>query len=109
MSSFPEFDEEDEDDDGNRSGRARQAKYRYRWPEEVHDEVLARLLALNSDPTRQRNRLNLYRVQGFAMAKPQKRGKVNKTSEREPASVLRIQLWTQKQHPRKFVISWSKR
>jgi hypothetical protein len=45
---FPEFDE-DEDDDDSGSGRAKQKKYRYRWPEEIHDEVLARLLALNRE------------------------------------------------------------
>jgi hypothetical protein len=43
---FPEFDE-DEDDDDSGSGRAKQKKYRYRWPETIHDDVLARLLALN--------------------------------------------------------------
>jgi hypothetical protein len=41
---FPEFDDEDEEDE---SGRPRKKKYRYRWPEEIHDEVLARLLDLN--------------------------------------------------------------
>jgi hypothetical protein len=43
---FPEF-EEDEDSDASDSGRPRPKKYRYRWPDDVHDEVLARLLALN--------------------------------------------------------------
>ena len=41
---FPEFDEEDEEGEGERPKRK---KYRYRWPEEIHDEVLARLLDLN--------------------------------------------------------------
>jgi hypothetical protein len=45
---FPEFDEEDADD-SSRPARGRQAKFRYRWPEEIHDEVLARLLALNRE------------------------------------------------------------
>ena len=54
---FPEFDEEDEDD-SSRPGRTRQAKYRYRWPEEIHDEVLAELLALNRERA-QLTRLNL--------------------------------------------------
>ncbi|MGA2738554.1 MAG: DNA methyltransferase [Bryobacteraceae bacterium] len=44
---FPEFDDE-EDDDGEAS-RPRQKRYRYRWPDEIHDEVLARLLALNRE------------------------------------------------------------
>jgi hypothetical protein len=41
---FPEFDDEDEEDEG---GRPKKKKYRYRWPDEIHDEVLARLLDLN--------------------------------------------------------------
>jgi hypothetical protein len=44
---FPEFDDDDEDDEGGRPNRQKQKKYRYRWPDEIHDEVLARLLALN--------------------------------------------------------------
>jgi len=42
---YSEFDDEDDDDE---SGRPRKKKYRYRWPDDVHDEVLARLLDLNS-------------------------------------------------------------
>ena len=41
---FPEFDEEEEEDEG---GRPKKKKYRYRWPDDIHDEVLARLLDLN--------------------------------------------------------------
>lgn len=41
---FPEFDGEEDEDE---SGRPKRKKYRYRWPDEVHDEVLARLLDLN--------------------------------------------------------------
>ena len=41
---IPEFeDAEDEDDEG----RPVRKKYRYRWPDETRDEVLARLLELN--------------------------------------------------------------
>jgi hypothetical protein len=40
---FPEFDEEEVDD----SGRPKKKKYRYRWPDDTRDEVLARLLDLN--------------------------------------------------------------
>lgn len=40
--------EEDEDDEAEAtSGRRKKKPYRYRWPAEVHDEVLARLLDLN--------------------------------------------------------------
>jgi hypothetical protein len=41
---FPEFDDEEEEDEG---GRPKKKKYRYRWPEDIHDEVLASLLDLN--------------------------------------------------------------
>jgi hypothetical protein len=81
---FPEFDVPDDEPEtsGSRSNR-RQPRYRYRWPDEFHDEVLARLLALNAeraalqDPTSGAGRA----------AKPSvpKRGKVEETSEREPA------------------------
>ena len=42
---FPEFD--DEEDDETETTRPKSKRYRYRWPDEVHDEVLARLLTLN--------------------------------------------------------------
>lgn len=41
---FSEFDDEEEEDEG---GRPKKKKYRFRWPEEIHDDVLARLLDLN--------------------------------------------------------------
>lgn len=44
---FPEF--EDDEEDESESQRPRTKKYRYRWPDEIHDEVLARLLALNQE------------------------------------------------------------
>jgi len=46
---FPEFDDEEQEDDDSRPGRGRRKKFRYRWPDQIHDEVLARLLALNRD------------------------------------------------------------
>jgi hypothetical protein len=41
---IPQFEDED---DGDENGRQRNKKYRYRWPDEIRDEVLARLLDLN--------------------------------------------------------------
>ncbi|MHC5595913.1 MAG: Eco57I restriction-modification methylase domain-containing protein, partial [Nostoc sp.] len=41
------LDYEDEEDDENTSKRQKKKPWRYRWPEEIHDEVLARLLELN--------------------------------------------------------------
>jgi hypothetical protein len=37
----------EEDDDEEESGRRRKKPWRYRWPDEIRDEVLARLLELN--------------------------------------------------------------
>jgi hypothetical protein len=52
--SQPEFEEDDEPDEPE-SGRAPKKKYRYRWPDEIHDEVLARLLALNQQRAAEQN------------------------------------------------------
>ncbi len=41
---IPEFEDEAAEDE---NGRARKKKYRYRWPDDVRDDVLARLLELN--------------------------------------------------------------
>ena len=35
------------DEEEDESGRPKKKKYRYHWPEDMHDEVLARLLDLN--------------------------------------------------------------
>jgi hypothetical protein len=48
--AVPKFEplfEEDEDD--TPAGKRARKKYRYRWPEDIRDEVLARLLALNAE------------------------------------------------------------
>jgi len=44
-------DEPDEDDDGKPSQKKK--PWRYRWPDEVRDDVLARLLALNQERARE--------------------------------------------------------
>ncbi len=41
--------EEDEDDDDVPGGRRRKKPWRYRWPDDIRDDVLARLLALNAE------------------------------------------------------------
>ena len=42
-----DYEEEDEDDEDRPSRRKK--PWRYRWPDEVRDEILARLLALNAE------------------------------------------------------------
>jgi hypothetical protein len=51
--------EEDEDDDDEGAFRRRQKPWRYRWPDEVRDEVLARLLKLNADRAAEERRKGL--------------------------------------------------
>jgi len=41
---IPEFDDEEDEEDNS---RPKKKKYRYKWPEAIHDEVLALLLELN--------------------------------------------------------------
>ena len=49
--------EEEEDVDAKPSRRRK--PYRYRWPDEVRDDVLARLLALNAERAAEEKRLGL--------------------------------------------------
>jgi hypothetical protein len=43
-----DYEEDEDDEDGGRAGHRRRP-WRYRWPDDVRDEVLARLLALNAE------------------------------------------------------------
>lgn len=52
--------EEEEDDEDEGVGRGRKKPWRYRWPDDFHDEVLARLLDLN------RRRAEEERLRGAA-------------------------------------------
>jgi hypothetical protein len=52
--------EEASDDDEEEGGKRRKKKpYRYRWPDEVRDEVLARLIALNQERAEEERRLGI--------------------------------------------------
>ncbi|HXG24438.1 MAG TPA: type IIL restriction-modification enzyme MmeI, partial [Chthonomonadales bacterium] len=44
-----DYEENDEENGARSSGRGRRKPWRYRWPDDVRDEVLARLLALNQE------------------------------------------------------------
>jgi hypothetical protein len=56
------LDYEDEEDDedaggkGKRRGKAKKKPWRYRWPDEVRDEVLALLLELNAERAKEEER-----------------------------------------------------
>jgi hypothetical protein len=44
---YEEEEDEDTSTNSHRSGRGKKKPWRYRWSENIHDEVLARLLDLN--------------------------------------------------------------
>jgi hypothetical protein len=72
-----DFEEDDEDDEG--AVRRRKKPWRYRWPDEFRDEVLARLLELN------RQRAEQERMSGAA-AEGKGKKKVRTTRKRPVAS-----------------------
>ena len=62
-----DYEEDEDEDDDRRNGRRRKKPWRYRWPDDFRDEVLARLLELN------RQRAEEERLSGAAaQAKPRK-------------------------------------
>lgn len=68
------LDYEDEEDDAEvPGGRRRKKPWRYRWPDEVRDEVLARLLQLNRDRAAEEERLG--RAAASGSKGPSARGK----------------------------------
>jgi hypothetical protein len=74
--------EEDEDDDADitsspRKGKGKKKPWRYRWPDEVRDEVLARLLALNAERAKAER---LVAEAGAAKTKKAKKPKGQSTS-----------------------------
>ena len=78
-------EDEDPEDAPEASGKKKRAKkkpYRYRWPDEVRDEVLAKLLALNAERAEQE------RLAGSTGKKSAKKAAANKTakSQRDKAA-----------------------
>ena len=55
-----DYEEDEEDDEESAGTRRRKKPWRYRWPDEFRDEVLARLLELN------RQRTEMERLSGVA-------------------------------------------
>ncbi len=65
--------EEEEDAEGESDGghrRRRKRPWRFRWPDEIRDEVLARLLELNTTRAEEERRLGDEAGQGTAKKKP---------------------------------------
>jgi hypothetical protein len=68
------LDYEEDEDENESEGRRRKKLWRYRWPDDFRDEVLARLLELN------RRRAEEERLSGGAEAKPKKPRKASRRS-----------------------------
>ncbi len=60
--------EEEEDEEESGGGRRRRKPWRYRWPDDFRDEVLARLLELNRERAEQ-ERLSSAAAKGTASPK----------------------------------------
>ncbi|WP_088892360.1 Eco57I restriction-modification methylase domain-containing protein [Leptolyngbya ohadii] len=73
-----DYEDEAEDEDETAPKRQRKKPYRYRWNEATHDEVLARLLALNAQRAEEEI-LGLQRSQ--SSAKPAQKSRRRKASE----------------------------
>jgi N-6 DNA Methylase len=72
--------EEDEDDDESGGGRRRKKPWRYRWPDDFRDEVLARLLELNRQRAEE-ERLSGGAAEGSATPRARKRNGRKKASD----------------------------
>lgn len=74
------LDYEDDEDAAEETGRRRKKPWRYRWPDPVRDEVLARLLKLNADRAEQEKPAGL----STAAARPPKAKKRHARSPSAP-------------------------
>jgi hypothetical protein len=78
-----EEEEEEEEGSGGRvqgSGRQKKKPWRYRWPDEFRDEVLARLLELNKQRAEQ-ERLAGRAAEGAAKPKRTRQAKAKKARD----------------------------
>jgi hypothetical protein len=73
------LDYEEEDDDEDSSKRQKKKPWRYRWSEEVHDEVLARLLDLNQ-------KRHEEEILGGKHAEPKSKAKKTKAKSKKSSS-----------------------
>jgi len=70
------LDYEEEEDEEENGGRQRKKPWRYRWPDDFRDEVLARLLALN------KQRAEQEALAGVTAAKEGRRGGKRRQNQR---------------------------
>ena len=81
--------EEDEDPEdapeasGKKKGKPKKKPYRYRWPDEVRDEVLARLLALNAERAAQERLAGATKGKATKVAKKAAKPKITDRPKRD--------------------------
>ena len=75
-----DYEEEDDEDDSGGGRRRKKKPWRYRWPDEFRDEVLARLLELNRQRAEE-ERLSGAAAEGKGKGKTRKPRKSKKTAE----------------------------
>jgi hypothetical protein len=84
------LDYQDEDSDES-TGRRKKRPWRYRWPDEIRDEVLARLLKLNAERAEQERRQGVgTAATAPAPASAPKRKKVRKNKPSDDSPTLNL-------------------
>ena len=88
---LPDY-EDDEDDEEEPSGRRCKKPWRYRWPDDFRDEVLARLLDLNQKRAEEERLAGLAAVQTTTGKAKEAKGKTRKklTNVAEDATLFDI-------------------
>ena len=85
---IPEFESSEEEEE---EGRQSKKKYRYRWPDEIRDDVLARLLELNRERALEEGQAvtdETAAALGTNLKKPSNTRRNAKTAKQDPASGL---------------------
>ena len=76
---FLEYEDDEEDEEDGRA-RKRKKPWRYRWPDDVRDEVLARLLELNAKRAEEERLAGLVAAASAPKKAPKKREKQTATT-----------------------------
>jgi len=86
---FPEFEDEDAAEEKDLS---RKKKFRYRWPDGVRDEVLAKLLDLNRKRAPKETQVVPENGTSQPIGRPKKSSKKKQKAEKELAGQIAIEL-----------------
>jgi hypothetical protein len=87
---FSEVDDEDEEpEDGSSTGK----KYRYRWPNVTHDDVLARLLDLNRKRALEEGQLLIAEQSPSIASKGSNKKNVTRSNRRSPGPNSMVNLF----------------